>query len=357
MERSYLFVINSMGSGGAERVTSRLANYFSAKGNKVSILTLLSDDSFYELNDKVEIISAVRKQKRLKNYILWIRDIQRVVSGSGATSVIAVGYRFGLLSALAIGKLRRRPRLVIKLTGDRRPTLLERCCFHLLRRRISVIAAQKPEQVPLFSKYCQKIEVVPNPFETYNTNKNVKGYESKRFVSVGRLAKQKRFDLLIEAFSEFSKIHKGYRLDIYGNRTVDQSETIRLKALVDNLKMESSIFFHDPSPSIHELVVGSLAFVCASDSEGLPNAFIEAMLLGLPIITTNWPGADAIVLNDKNGYIVPMGDKNPLALALAHMADQSAESWGSMSAASYDAASKKADTFSLWEKAIDGSGY
>ena len=68
---------------------------------------------------------------------------------------------------------------------------------------------------------------------------------------------------------------------------------------------------------VHHQIADALVFVLSSDYEGLSNALLEAMIMGLPCISTNCAGADEVIQNGKNGIIVPVGDKDGLARAIA----------------------------------------
>lgn len=66
-------------------------------------------------------------------------------------------------------------------------------------------------------------------------------------------------------------------------------------------------------------------FVSSSSFEGLSNSMLEAMAIGLPTICTDCPcgGARMIIINGVNGILVPNGDKDALAQAMAQVADDS----------------------------------
>ena len=61
-------------------------------------------------------------------------------------------------------------------------------------------------------------------------------------------------------------------------------------------------------------------FVLTSEYEGLPNALIEAMMLGIPCVTTDYPGAEEVMTDGLTGLIVPRGDGNALARKLILLA-------------------------------------
>jgi len=130
--------------------------------------------------------------------------------------------------------------------------------------------------------------------------------------TVGRLAHQKRFDVLIQAFHELCRRrrHDALRLVIVGDgslrRTLEQ-ECARLA--VPNVRL---VGHRDDVVLLHHAFD---VFVQSSDYEGTPNAVLEAMALGTPIVATDVGGTTELVTPDVHGLIVPA--REPAAIAEA----------------------------------------
>lgn len=129
-------------------------------------------------------------------------------------------------------------------------------------------------------------------------------------ISMGRFHRAKRFDILIEAFALLLRrmqarlwiIGKGYLKDT-------MEADIRKRALQDAVTLID--FCKNPYPLLRQ----ADCFVLTSDYEGMPNALIEAMILGLPVVATDCPyGPAQLIDHGVNGYLTPRGSPPEIAL-------------------------------------------
>ena len=136
------------------------------------------------------------------------------------------------------------------------------------------------------------------------------------FVSVGNLIPIKGFDILIEAFAEAFKNDDTVLLKIVG----EGLEKEHLQSLVTQLNIGDRVVLlgEMPREKLKDVYYESDAFVLASKSETFGVVFIEAMTTGLPVIATACGGPSDFV-NEQNGYLIPVDDKNALIDALKKM--------------------------------------
>ena len=157
-----------------------------------------------------------------------------------------------------------------------------------------------------------------------------KSGEPPVLLAVGRLTKQKAFDVLIRAFIEVRK-NRPARLMILG----EGEERTTLEGLIREYNLEKDIILPGFIPNPYPYMAHAAAFVLSSRWEGLPTVLVEAMALGARIISTDCPsGPREILLDGKYGQLVPVED--PFALASAIVASlatvgirPSQESWKS----------------------------
>ncbi len=133
-------------------------------------------------------------------------------------------------------------------------------------------------------------------------------------MGVGRLVRQKRFDLLIRAFAEVRKREAGrVRLVIVG----DGPERRSLQALASALGIADStdLIGHQDNP--YSWLKRAAVFVLSSDYEGFPNVVLEAMACGVPVVATDCPsGPNEIITDGIDGILVPAGDSMAMAAAI-----------------------------------------
>ena len=175
--------------------------------------------------------------------------------------------------------------------------------------------------------YKEKSTVIGNPVVITNEMTNVlKMRKEKKFtrkntiVSVGRLnITQKRQDVLIKAFNEFLKKHNNYDLYIYG----DGSDREKIVELINKMSLNEKVHLMGRQEKILEKIYDSACFVLTSDFEGIPNALIEAMSIGLPCISTDCsPGGARMLIKDgENGFIVDRNDYIGISRKLEYIID------------------------------------
>lgn len=138
-------------------------------------------------------------------------------------------------------------------------------------------------------------------------------HPDKAIAAAGRLVRAKRFDLLIEAFTEVAAAHPDWSLRIYGAGT----DKDRLQQLIDERGLgETACLMGAVSPIEGEFAQASIV-ACASDAESFGMTLVEAMRCGVPVVATDCPLGPAEIISDGiDGRLVPTGDRQALAAAL-----------------------------------------
>lgn len=140
------------------------------------------------------------------------------------------------------------------------------------------------------------------------------GIRKNTIVSVGRLEEQKNQLMLIRAFSKITKEFSTYNLKIYGEGTLKD----QLQREIDKLNLNEKVELCGVSNNIKEDIKDVSLFIMTSNYEGMPNALMEAMALGLPVISTDCPcgGPKFLIENETNGILIPVGDENTLVIKI-----------------------------------------
>ena len=142
-----------------------------------------------------------------------------------------------------------------------------------------------------------------------------KWFEDKKIpviISVGRLSKEKNFELLIKSFNKFREKFNS-KLIILG----DGPEKKHLNELISNLNLTKDCYLPGFVKNPYDYMKLSSLFILTSHYEGLPNVLIEAQACEIPIISTNCKyGPKEILLNGKAGILVPVNNEQKLIKAM-----------------------------------------
>jgi glycosyltransferase involved in cell wall biosynthesis len=145
------------------------------------------------------------------------------------------------------------------------------------------------------------------------------GIPKDRFLvgTVGRLVPQKRQQDLIEAIGRLRKAG----LDAGGILIGDGPERSALEEKARSLGLEHEIIFAGFRDDTRSFYAAMEAFVLCSDREGFPMTLLEAMAAGVPVAATDVGGVSECVEHEKTGLLVPAGDIDAIAGALARLAE------------------------------------
>ena len=311
-QKKIFFILGSMGRGGAERVISILSQNFADKGWITQIGLLLFNKVDYKLDESTQIFDFTgNAQSRILRTPYWLYTIRKFVKKEQPDVVISFAARITILVLLAT--LGLRTKVIISERNDPKQDgrgLFTRCMVRLLYPFANKIVFQTKRSLHYFSKkILQKGIVIPNPI---SVSCHASSDKKKKIVSVGRLTKQKNHALLIKAFATIKKIFPEYELYIYG----DGELLNELISLTKTLGIDESVHFEGNVPDVHEKIADAELFVLSSDYEGLSNALLEALMMGLHCISTNVAGADEYIENGRNGILVSVGDEREMSQAI-----------------------------------------
>jgi glycosyltransferase involved in cell wall biosynthesis len=159
------------------------------------------------------------------------------------------------------------------------------------------------------------VQVIPNGVDLNTFANPERNWESPRLLFVGRVVYQKGLDLLLDALVDLR--HLDWQLDIVG----DGPRRRLLAAQADRLGLGDRVFFKgwQPREALPEIFRRATLFVYPSRHEGMPNAVLEAMASGLPVVATQIPGNEELVEDGRTGRLVPTEDRDALRAVLEEM--------------------------------------
>ena len=321
--RNILIMVGSIGGGGAERVACRMAGALSSHHNVFLMYFTEKGSETYPIDPGVTLVKAASPDvpvfptllgRRLTSLLtLWRRRsmLKAFKKKEGIETTISLLSMPNLLNAICKGGRR----IVCERNDPSQKPKRYQQKIAVSCKRAEYVVFQTEKVRRMFPEAVQqKSCVIPNPVEiTCIAKPNAK----KKIVTVGRLHPQKNYPLLLKAYSIFEATHPGYSLHMFGVG----AQLDKLRELADALGVADSVIFEGFCPDVHEAISDAQMFVLSSDYEGMPNALIEAMMMGLPCISTACTGSDELIADGQNGLLVPVGDADSLAAAMGRLAD------------------------------------
>lgn len=306
------FAIHSLSGGGAERVVSVLTTFFVNKNYNVYLINNLREENEYPLDVKVKRhfigqnvchfrpIASLQRIFRLRQFCKESKlDILVTFMGMNEYGVIAtLGLRTNNIISIRVA-----PEI---LYDTNTKSFFSRMLLSFASGAVFQTEAAKR----WFSIGLQnKGTIIGNPIcnRFYSVERKV---EKGLLIASGRLSAQKNYPMLLNAISIVLR-YKKVRLEIYG-KGEDES---KLKDLMFELGITSNVTFCGNSNDMPSMLSRADIFLHSSNYEGLPNALMEAMAVGVPCIATDCIGGGSRMLigNCERGILCPINDENVFA--------------------------------------------
>lgn len=308
------FVINKLTDGGAERVTSVVANcLYKRKKYEIVVVTFekYDDEKEYYLEKGIKRVNIPLSNSNgtlgmAKNFI----NVRKRLLLLNCDCYIGIDIFANLLVSF-VGMTSKCKTIISERNAPKQVDL--RAINKMLRKVLypfcNKIVFQTQGALEDSDFFLQKKGVIiPNPIK-----ENLPTREAIESVvcAAGRLVAQKNYKMLLDAFEQVVKKHPEYKLSIYGQGVMEEelSKLIIKKGLEKNVTLEG--YFED----VHNKMKNNEIFVLSSDYEGLPNSLMEAMAMGFPVVSTDCPpgGPRSLIENGRNGYLVPVNDSEKMA--------------------------------------------
>jgi len=330
MGRRLTLVVPSLAFGGAERVVAKMAGYWAARGDAVTVVTLASSSGdTYALDPAVTRVALdlVRESRgpirAIANNMGRVRKLRGAIAGSSPDAVISFTDRMNVLTLLACQPL--KVDTVVSERIDPARQEIGRAWSWLRRRtypnaRALVVQTERVRRQMIDVMRGRRIYVIPNAVEPpprLAAGAPTRDASAVRWiVAMGRLAPQKGFDLLIEAFSRFATRHPQWSLRILGEGPAryDLERQVAANGLSSRILLSG--WQREPAAVLQQCDL----FVLSSRFEGFPNALLEAMACGMAAVSFDCDSGPAeIVRNEIDGILVPPEDIARLATAMERL--------------------------------------
>lgn len=366
-KKQILFVMPVMKGGGAEKVAALLLNEFNKNGYGCELILTNSEHSEVVdigINENISITvlrEAFTKSGMIKKVFLGIfrllisfvckipEALKKRVPATWAKlsfkaqyydELIALRKTFQAnpdadiisflqpsipLTLLAASGLSNK--IVVSERADPYRLLKKRYGYNFIKKyyqRADKVVFQTNDAMAAYPKnISKKGTVIFNPIND-KLPEPYFGEREKYVTTFCRVSRQKNLLVLVEAFAEFHKTHNDYRLKIIGEpqNDDDRAALAETKSLAEKLKISDYIDFMPFSAQVHSLIIRDAMYINSSDYEGMSNAMLEAMAIGMPVICTDCPigGANAVIKSGENGILTQVGNRAELCEAMKKIA-------------------------------------
>lgn len=308
-------LVKRLSYSGAYKMFLWVATSLANRGHEVVIMTFMHSD-INEVPDNIRWIN--RDDLRNKNFFLKVCAIRKVIHNLEPDISISFLLDANVYNILAcLGKNTKS--IVCERNDPFKPGYKVLKFWKPLFYWANGAVYQLPKVAEFYSNIKRNVVVIPNPVK--KTDVQILPLEKRKniIITLGRLDLfQKRQDILIKAFEKFCISFPDYELHIYG----DGPDKEKIKNIIKEKGLDYCVFLKGVTKSPLEVCKYAKIFVLTSDFEGIPNALVEAMSIGLPCISTDCsPGGARLLIEDgKNGFIVPVEGVNDLANKMIYLA-------------------------------------
>lgn len=246
------------------------------------------------------------------NHIISIR---KIVKEKRPDIVCAFGSEIAVMTSMSTIGI-KGPKLLLAERGDPYTLPLKwKILLRLAYLRADNGVFQLKAQGEWFGRRIMKrSRVIPNAYIPTGTIPTRSGIKKREIVSVGRFVPEKRYEILIKAFAEVNRRHPDYSLCIYGE---GPSRKI-YEDIISEYGIETCVSLPGYTNNSMESIKDASVFVLSSLYEGMPNTLIEALVCGVPTVSTNCtPGGPSFLTdNGRRGILVPVDDVKAMSSAI-----------------------------------------
>ncbi|GAA4585345.1 hypothetical protein GCM10023194_27740 [Planotetraspora phitsanulokensis] len=333
-----IVLFHAFGMGGTIRTVLNLAGYL-AQERDVEVISVVRTRNrpFFDIPHGVKVITLDDRTQEKTGAARWLARLPSVLvptaepvyrSCSLWTDLLVVRYLRSLRGGTLIGT---RPALNLLITSFAPPEVItigqehrhltahRRRLYEVIARRYSRFDAVVTLTKSDHDQYAallpgQRVARIPNALPPLGGQPA--SLDSHSAVAVGRLDRNKGFDLLISAWRLVADRHPEWHLRIFGSGPwLD-----RLSAQIEDAGLDDTVFLMGRTDQVGEELSKASMFVLSSRSEGMPMVLLEAMSKGLPVVAFDCPTGPAEVITDGvDGRLVGAENVGELARTVCEL--------------------------------------
>lgn len=311
--KKIVLFISSLQKGGSERVMVNLAEYFYQRQYEVVLVTQYKQSVEYDINPNIKRVysepdESLLQGNRIHNFRVRFRTLRNIWKTEKPDVILSF---LGKNNLMAIATSRFLPvKIAVSVRGE--PTMeyegklmqrMAKIMFHLA----DGIVLQTRQAKDFFPKGVRKKSVIMmNPLNPAFIGRRYTGEKTNEIVAAGRMDVNKNHMMLFHAFSKIADEFPYMKLVIYGEGECRQE----IEAIAKEKGLQERVIMPGNVNNLADRICSAKIFALTSNTEGMPNSIMEAMALGIPVVSTDCPcgGPAELITPEENGLLVPVGD-------------------------------------------------
>jgi glycosyltransferase involved in cell wall biosynthesis len=318
--KKILFTLPNCAGGGAEKVVLQLLqNLDRNKFQSVLVLLQNSGEFIDAIPPDVEIIDLKTKRARYS-----IFKLKKIIKRESPDIILSTLTELNIAVCILAFFTKIKAEIIIResnIVSLLITSFIKKSAYKFFIHNADLLIAQsldmKDDLTKNFAVSPDKIVLINNPvnvdFVQKKSEEKIDAFfdNKKLLVSAGRLSYQKGYDLLITAFSKITGYD--YYLVIIGQGAEEKN----LKQMAKNLNIENKVIFAGFQDNPYKYMAKADFFISSSRFEGFPNAVIESLACGIPVIANNYKGGINEIINENTGMIIDITNVNAFQYCLS----------------------------------------
>lgn len=318
-------LIRFLDYSGAPTMFRWLAEALNKRGHEVVVCTFNTIRRDVTLLEGIRWIDVTNEKKSMLGRIRRVRKYIKDINPDVSISFLLDANVYNILACLGL----KTKSVVCERNDPYRPGYYKLKVLYPLFGYADGAVYQLPKVRDYYSNIKKPTAVIPNPIVA-KTDIRCESHEKRKHIIAthGRIEfSQKRQDVLIEAFAKLIKDYPDYQLQIFGSQWPGTNDEERLAAMIKEYGLDGKALMMGVSKKPQEDIKDAMVWVSTSDYEGISNAQMDAMAIGMPCVATDCsPGGAAFLINNKvNGLLVKRSDPQAVYEGMKYMIEHPEE--------------------------------
>lgn len=315
-----VILTTGLSRGGAEKQLCLLANYLQKTGRQLVILPLSREEDFdYKYILENAGVKLLTSRYFTNNISVWncILAFFLIIEFK-AGSIITFNYPANILGR-CVKLFCPKLKIITSIRNSFPGSVLREMIFKLSMNFDDLVVFNSDNVRNTFiqrnmTKAANSVTIKNAVFFKSTKPESLDNFNRQNinWVCIGRYDRQKNHDLLLRTFLELTNSFDNCFLHLYGSGPLKNA----IEDFVINNNLSGKIFINHRVDDVFSILINAHVLILASDWEGYPNVILEALGVGVPVVSTDVGGVNELVLDGWNGFLVKKGNKDELLNAM-----------------------------------------